>query len=170
MYWVQVWFFIINKDNRPLKLAVSGSLALASVKAPQACHGKGTAIKMTDIIQSDGWGGDKTVLVSVCVCVVGTITCSSAQFMDPAMSSTVGKHHPSVASISFFSLFFSPRWSWRDPQSDTVFSHWHMGMMRDVATSDDSNDRPPGRDLVRHWDKRETRQRQFLCKDPAAEK
>lgn len=51
----------------PLKPAFSGPrTVLASVKPPQACHGKGTAINLTDIIQSDGWGGDKTA--SVCMC------------------------------------------------------------------------------------------------------
>lgn len=42
-------------QSRPLKPAFSGPrTALASVKPPQACHGKGTAINLTDIIQSDG--------------------------------------------------------------------------------------------------------------------
>lgn len=61
----------INTNSRPLKRAVCGSRAvLVSVKPPQACHGMGTAINLTDIIQSDGWGGVKTAFVQVCMWLV----------------------------------------------------------------------------------------------------
>lgn len=76
-----------GRQSCPLKPAFSGPrTVLASVKPPQACHRNGTAINLTDIIQSDGWGGDKTGCVCACVPSSATITCYGIQPRVPAMS------------------------------------------------------------------------------------
>ena len=112
-----------GRQGCPLKPAFSGPrTVLASVKPPQACHRNGTAINLTDIIQSDGWGGDKTgVCVCVCACVLcsATITCYGIQPRVPAMSAACCK----TQRICFLFIFL---FHWGS-QSDTILLDWHVG-------------------------------------------
>lgn len=116
----------------PLKLTFSGTV-LASAKPPQACHGKEAAINWTDIIRSDGWGGDRVCgCVCVCVCLFAwlsaTITCTGARPRVPAMSTALCEKTHNLFASAFIWLRRSPR------ESKKAMVSFQIGTSEEMCT------------------------------------